>query len=69
MVDQFNTFNRWALTYDDDMEKASNSDDWMFSGYHRILDKVVEYCELDSYENPLILDIGAGTGNLTSKFL
>jgi ubiquinone/menaquinone biosynthesis C-methylase UbiE len=41
----------------------------MFGDYYHVLDKVVEYCELEKYENPLVLDIGAGTGNLSVKFL
>ncbi|MFC1948005.1 class I SAM-dependent methyltransferase [Chloroflexota bacterium] len=63
------TFDEWSLTYDDDMQKADNSDDWMFSGYYHVLDKVVEYCELYKYDNPSILDIGAGTDNLSANFL
>ena len=69
MTDRFNTFDRWALTYDDDMHKANDADDWMFGGYYHVLDKIVEYCELEKYENPLMLDIGAGTGNLSARFL
>jgi ubiquinone/menaquinone biosynthesis C-methylase UbiE len=69
MTEQLNDFDRWALSYDEDMRKADDSDDWMFGGYYRVLDIVVEYCELDNYENPLVLDIGAGTGNLSVKFL
>lgn len=69
MTDINNGFDRWALTYDEDMRKANDSDDWIFSGYYHVLDKVVEYCELDTYENPLVLDIGAGTGNLSARFL
>ncbi|HEY94633.1 MAG TPA: class I SAM-dependent methyltransferase [Dehalococcoidia bacterium] len=69
MTHQPNTFDKWALTYDKDLEKANDSDDWMFGDYYCILDKVVEYCELEKYENPQVLDIGAGTGNLSIKFL
>ena len=69
MTDQSNDFDRWALTYDDDMRKGDDSDDWIFAGYYGVLDKVVEYCELDKYNNPSILDIGVGTGNLSSNFL
>jgi putative AdoMet-dependent methyltransferase len=69
MTNNYSNFDRWALTYDEDMQKADESDDWMFGCYYRILDKVVEYCELETYENPLVLDIGAGTGNLSAKFL
>ncbi|MBN2077151.1 MAG: methyltransferase domain-containing protein [Dehalococcoidales bacterium] len=69
MSGNFNSFDRWALTYDKDMEMANDSNDWMFGGYYGVLNKVVEYCELEKYENPLMLDIGAGTGNLSVKFL
>lgn len=69
MTGNYNSFDNWALTYDKDMEKANDSDDWMFGGYSHVLDTVVEYCEIEKYENPLVLDIGAGTGNLSAKFL
>jgi ubiquinone/menaquinone biosynthesis C-methylase UbiE len=69
MTEQLNDFDRWALSYDENIRKADDSDDWMFGGYYRVLDKVVEYCELKKYENPLVLDIGVGTGNLSAHFL
>jgi hypothetical protein len=33
MTEQLNDFDRWALSYDEDMRKADDSDDWMFGGY------------------------------------
>ncbi|HEY33047.1 MAG TPA: methyltransferase domain-containing protein [Dehalococcoidia bacterium] len=62
-------FDRWAKSYDQDVTKAGQSDDWMFGGYERILDKVVDYCELASNRYSAVLDIGVGTGNLASRFV
>jgi hypothetical protein len=33
MTGNYNSFDHWALTYDNDMRKADDSDDWMFGGY------------------------------------
>ncbi len=62
-------FNKWALTYDEQVYKASPTDEWMFGGYDRVLDKVVEYCRLDENNYTSVLDIGIGTGNLAARFL
>ncbi len=61
-------FDGWANTYDEDIRKASGTDDWMFGSYDRVLDRVVDYCELDSNEYSTVLDIGVGTGNLAGRF-
>jgi putative AdoMet-dependent methyltransferase len=62
-------FNGWAKSYDQDVTKAARSDDWMFKDYDHILDKVIDYCELASNRYSAVLDIGIGTGNLTSRFI
>jgi len=62
-------FNDWAKTYDKDVERAAQANDWMFRDYDRILDKVVDYCELADNSYSLVLDIGTGTGNLAQRFL
>jgi putative AdoMet-dependent methyltransferase len=62
-------FNKWALTYDEQVAKASSTDDWMFGGYDRVLGKVVEYCRLGENNYSSVLDIGIGTGNLAARFL
>lgn len=62
-------FNEWAKTYDKDVERASQTNDWMFRDYDRILGKVVNYCELDIHRYSAVLDIGTGTGNLAQRFL
>jgi len=36
MKDHFNAFDRWVYTYDEDMQKANDSGDWMFCGYYRL---------------------------------
>jgi putative AdoMet-dependent methyltransferase len=41
----------------------------MFGGYGRVMDTVVDYCELDKNDYHTILDIGCGTGNLAAGFL
>jgi len=61
-------FDRWAMSYDEDITKAAKSDDWMFKDYDRILDTVVDYCDLTSNEYSTVVDIGTGTGNLAARF-
>ena len=63
------TFNKWASTYDSDVARASPTGHWMFGGYDRVLDKVVEYCGLEDNGYAAVLDIGIGTGNLAARFL
>lgn len=62
-------FDDWAKTYDEDVAEAAQTDDWMFHDYHRVLDQVVELCELSESDCPTVLDIGVGTGNLASRFV
>jgi len=63
------TFNRWSSTYDEEVSKASPTNQWMFGGYDRVLDIIVEYCELEKHNYSSVLDIGIGTGNLAARFL
>jgi putative AdoMet-dependent methyltransferase len=62
-------FKEWAPDYDAQVAKASPTDDWMFGGYDRVLNKVVEYCHLPENSYYSLLDIGIGTGNLAARFL
>lgn len=62
-------FDQWAKSYDEDVIKAARAEDWIFGDYNRVLDKVVEYCDLDGNSYSSVLDIGVGTGNLASRFL
>jgi putative AdoMet-dependent methyltransferase len=62
-------FDEWAETYDMDVVRAARAEDWIFRDYERVLDKVVEYCELDKNRYTSVIDIGTGTGNLAARFL
>ena len=62
-------FDEWAKSYDKDVSEGTHQEDWVFEDYDRILDKVVEYCELSANHYLTVLDIGIGTGNLAAQFL
>jgi len=62
-------FNQWAQSYDEDILNAARADHWIFRDYDRVLDKVVEYCQLEGNNYSSVLDIGVGTGNLAFRFL
>lgn len=62
-------FDKWAESYDEDLLARNQQEDWIFEDYHRVLGKVVEYCELSKNNYSIILDIGIGTGNLAAQFL
>lgn len=56
-------FDRWAKTYD----QTVRSESWGFEEYDRILDRVVEVSRVGPGSR--VLEIGVGTGNLTSRLL
>jgi putative AdoMet-dependent methyltransferase len=62
-------FDKWASIYDEEVDKASSTDDWMFGGYDSVLDKAVEYSVGEGNNHSSVLDIGIGTGNLAARFL
>ena len=62
-------FDEWAKSYDMDVIRAEQAEDWLFQDYERVLNKVVEYCELNKHDYATVIDIGTGTGNLASLFL
>ncbi len=62
-------FNEWAKSYDEDVVKSARAGDWIFRDYNRVLDRVVEYCQLEENVYSSVLDIGIGTGNLAARFL
>lgn len=62
-------FDKWAKSYDEIVAGSSQAGNYMYKDYKNILDKVVAYCELTAYKQPIILDIGTGTGELASRFL
>jgi putative AdoMet-dependent methyltransferase len=56
-------FDQWASQYDQDVD----SDNFPFSGYRRVLDEVARLA--DPRPGMTVLDLGAGTGNLSQIFL
>jgi len=61
-------FNSWAKTYD----KAVIEDRGelkIYKNYNLILQTVYNLVYNSEFKNPVILEIGVGTGNLASKFL
>ena len=63
------TFDRWARSYDADIRDAEAVGNWMYKNYSAILRKVVEVIEKRcSNKCVQLIDIGAGTGNLTQLF-
>lgn len=64
------TFDRWAKNYDADIRNAEASGNWMYKNYTVILRKVLEIIEKKWPNKDIkLIDIGAGTGNLTQLFL
>ena len=61
-------FNSWAKSYDDDVKK-DNGELKIYKNYELILQGVYDLVEELDRNNPNILEIGVGTGNLASKFL
>ncbi len=62
-------FDDWARTYDQDVSRAAATDDWMFEDYERVLDTVATSCEVSGGSGGALLEIGAGTGNLTRRLV
>ncbi|MGD9118514.1 MAG: class I SAM-dependent methyltransferase, partial [Dehalococcoidia bacterium] len=62
-------FNDWAKSYDEDVYDTTRPDQFTFQDYDRVLDTIVEYCDLPHNTCTRILDIGIGTGNLARRFL
>jgi putative AdoMet-dependent methyltransferase len=57
-------FDQWAATYDD---VVRHGEGFPFSGYAEVLDKIVSGAA--ATRDAHILDLGAGTGALTERFL
>jgi len=66
--DQYGSDER-AITHDDDVLDTARSASWIYQDYNRVLDKIVEYCDLEDNDYTTVIDIGIGTGNLAARFL
>ncbi|MGN9160415.1 MerR family transcriptional regulator [Clostridium sulfidigenes] len=61
-------FNHWAKTYDNDVIEDKGQLK-IYKNYNLILQSVYDLVNNVKLKNPIILEIGVGTGNLASKFL
>ena len=57
-------FDDWADNYDETVEKADGEYAEVFKNYNEILNETVKH--ISKYRGAKVLDIGAGTGNLTN---
>ncbi len=58
-------FDLWADNYDETVGISDNDNTYPFAGYKKILSKIYNCVLVSSSKN--ILDIGFGTGTLTTK--
>ncbi len=57
-------FDQWSATYDHDVQDESG---FPFSGYTRVLNRVISLAQIEPGLE--VLELGAGTGNLTGKLV
>lgn len=58
-------FNLWANEYDKSVNLSEESDEYPFAGYKRVLNYI--YKQVREKSNAKVLDIGFGTGVLTTQ--
>ena len=58
-------FDLWAESYDKDVFVSDGNDSYPFAGYQLVLKKICDICL--SKTSPSVLDVGFGTGSLTSR--
>lgn len=58
-------FDMWADGYDETVNLSESSNVYPFAGYKDVLNTI--YCEIKEKKNARVLDIGFGTGVLTTK--
>lgn len=57
-------FDRWSEKYDRDVFESDQKDEYPFAGYSKVLSFIWD--EINPKENARILDLGVGTGELSS---
>ena len=65
--DRVDLFDSWAASYDRSVTADADAEAYPFAGYDDVVAAVVTLSGTES--NHLVLDIGAGTGNLTAKLV
>ena len=60
-----NGFDIWADEYDEEVSESDRMDAYPFAGYFRILNDIFEMAT--EKKEPTVLDLGFGTGVLTSR--
>jgi len=63
--DRVGLFDSWAANYDRSV--SADADVYPFAGYEDVVAAVIAAAAIES--NHLVLDVGAGTGNLTAKLV
>jgi len=58
-------FDLWADTYEEEVDTADESNEYPFAGYKKILTLI--YNKITDHVPARILDVGIGTGRLSSK--
>ena len=65
--DRVDQFDSWAASYDRSVDRDQSADAYPFAGYDEVVEGVVALAQIKP--NHAVLDIGAGTGNLTAKLV
>jgi len=65
--DRVDLFDSWAANYDRSVTADADAEAYPFAGYADVVAAVIAVAAIES--NHLVLDVGAGTGNLTAKLV
>ena len=65
--DRVDLFDSWAANYDRSVTADAEAEAYPFAGYADVVAAVIAVAAIES--NHLVLDVGAGTGNLTAKLV
>ena len=65
--DRVDLFDSWAANYDRRVTADADAEAYPFAGYDDVVAAVIEAAAIES--SHLVLDVGAGTGNLTAKLV